>query len=229
MPHWTPAVQQSVYFRDGARGPFPIDNTVVNPTPETVFVTSLPERNKLVASAPDEIDETLGLAPVVSPDSVRRPSVAAQLIPNTSASSRGAAVVMPASVPLPPKAQAPAIDQSPEPTPPVMTSDVSLDQPAKSSRPKSTGPRQLPGAEFGTGTVTSVRIKDGMALIAFNTEGSLPAGSVVRAYHQYALIAKKAVCDLQVVESENGKAVVVAYGSSQLSDLSVGDRAVVLQ
>jgi hypothetical protein len=110
-----------------------------------------------------------------------------------------------------------------------MTSDVSLDQPAKLARPKAATPRQLPGAEFGTGSVTSVRLKDGMAVIEFNTDASLPAGAVIRAYHQYALVAKKAVCDLQVVESENGKAVAIAYGRSQLSDLSVGDRAVVLQ
>jgi hypothetical protein len=110
-----------------------------------------------------------------------------------------------------------------------MTSDVSLDQPAKSTRPKAKTPRQLPGAEFGTGTVTSVRLKDGIALIEFDTDTSLPAGSLLRAYHQYALVGKKAVCDLQVVESENGKAVAVARGKSQLSDLAVGDRAVILQ
>jgi hypothetical protein len=110
-----------------------------------------------------------------------------------------------------------------------MTSDVSLDQPAKPVRPKAAAPRQLPGAEFGTGSVASIRLKDGTALIEFNTDSSLPAGSLLRVYHQYALVAKKAVCDLQVIESENGKAIAVAHGSSQLSDLAVGDRAVVLQ
>ena len=73
------------------------------------------------------------------------------------------------------------------------------------------------------------RLVESMALIEFNTDASLPEGSLLRAYHQYALITKKAVCDLQVIESENGKAVVVAHGKSQLSDLAVGDQGVVLQ
>jgi hypothetical protein len=228
-PHWTPAIQQSVYFHDAARGPFPIDELVINPSPANVVVASLPDRGQVVPSAPGEIDETLGLAPIVSPDSIARPAAKAQLIPSSLPAAGGAAVVLPASARKPSRSKSAEAEPAHQAAPPFMTSDVSVDQPAKSTRPKPATPRQIPGAEFGTGTVTSVRLKDGLAVIEFNTEASLPAGSVLRAYHQYALVAKKAVCDLQVVESENGKAVAIVYGRSQLSDLSIGDRAVVLQ
>jgi hypothetical protein len=228
-PHWTPTVQQSVYFRDTAGGPFPINHVVINPSPESVVVVSLPDRNQVVASKPSAIDETLGLAPIVAPDSVKRPYTSARLIPSAPPSASGAPVVLPASVRRPSASKTTASEPTHQAASPVLTSDVSLDQPAKPALPKAAAPRQLPGAEFGTGSVTSIRLKDGTALIEFNTDSSLPAGSLVRVYHQYALVAKKAVCDLQVIESENGRAVAIAHGRSQLSDVAVGDRAVVLQ
>jgi hypothetical protein len=229
-PHWTPvAVQQTVFIRDTFRGPFPIDDAVVDPSPESIVVVSLPDRDQHVASKPSEIDETLGLAPIVSPDSVRRPLAKAQFIPSSLPAAGGAPVVLPASVQKPSRVKTTATELPHQAAPPVMTSDVSLDQPVKPARPKAAAPRQLPGAEFGTGTVTSIKLKDGLAVIEFNTDSSLPAGSLVRVYHQYALVTKKAVCDLQVIESEDGKAVAIAYGKSQLSDLAVGDRAAVLQ
>jgi hypothetical protein len=228
-PHWTPAaVQQTVFLRESVRGALPINEIVVNPSPENVVVASLPDRNQLVASEPAEIDETLGLAPIVSPDSVKRRSPKAQLIPSAP-STGGTQVVLPASLQKPSRSNAASSEPTYQPAPQVMTSDVSLDQPAKPARPKAVTSRQIPGAEFGAGTVTSVRLKDGLALIEFNTDASLPAGSLLRAYHQYALVSRKAVCDLQVIESENGKAVAVANGKSQISDLAVGDRALVLQ
>jgi hypothetical protein len=228
-PHWTPAVQQSVYFRDAARGPFPIDDVVIHPSPESVVVASLPDRSQVVATEPNEIDETLGLAPIVSPDSVKRPSPFARLISTALPPTGDSPVVRSASGQNPSQTKTTAGEPPHQPAPPVMTSDVSRDQPVKPARSQAATPRKLPGAEFGTGTVMSFKLKDGLALIEFNTDSSLPAGSVLRVYHQYALVAKKAVCDLQVIESEHGQAVAVAYGRSQLSDLSVGDRAVVLQ
>jgi hypothetical protein len=89
--------------------------------------------------------------------------------------------------------------------------------------------RQIPGAQFGTGMVTSLRFKEGLALIEFANDGAVPPGSVVRAYHEYALTGKKSVCDLEVIRGESGLAAAVARPGSALSALSIGDRAIVLQ
>jgi len=77
--------------------------------------------------------------------------------------------------------------------------------------------------------VTSVRLKDGLALLEFANDAAVPPGSLLRAYHEYALTGKTAVCDLEVVRGEGGMAAAMARQGSELTALSVGDRAIVLR
>jgi hypothetical protein len=88
---------------------------------------------------------------------------------------------------------------------------------------------KLPGDEFGVGTISSVRFKDGLAIVEFGGERAVPAGSILRAYHQFALTGNSAVCDLEVVDGQQGQAIAIARRGSQITSLTVGDRAVVLQ
>lgn len=94
---------------------------------------------------------------------------------------------------------------------------------------RSGGERKIPGQEFGVGRVTKIRMKDGLAIIEFSGETSVPAGSIVRAYHEYALTGKSAVCDLEIVDGQVGNAIAVARHGSELGSLTVGDHAIVLQ
>jgi hypothetical protein len=98
-------------------------------------------------------------------------------------------------------------------------------QPIETSKQR----REVPGAKFGTGTIGSVRLRDGVAMIEFDTNESLPAGSIIRAYHEYAFAARKTVGDLQVVRSEGHVAIAVPYNGSELTAFTVGDQAIVLR
>jgi hypothetical protein len=89
--------------------------------------------------------------------------------------------------------------------------------------------RKLPGAEFGTGIVTSVRLREGLAYIEFDANGTVPRGSVVRAYHEFALTTNQAVCDLEVILSEPGMAIAKPKAGSRIGELAVGDHAIVLR
>ncbi len=224
-PHWQPGQESpSVFFPVSASMPMPIDATTAKPSPNSVVVASLPDREPAVLSQPAKIDETLGLAPIVTRASMTRlPSVEG----TSNEHGTGSPIVKPASMRKPQptdSAQNQTIDHAPAP---VLTTKES--KPASRKAVKSTVPHQLPGTQFGTGFVTSVRVKDGTAVIEFENDSVVPTGSVLRAYHEYALTGKRAVCDLQVVESDSGSVVAVANGRSQLTDLTVGDRTVVLQ
>ncbi len=225
-PHWQPGQesQSSVFFPVSASMPMPIDAATAKPSPKCVIVASLPDREPAVLSQPAKIDETLGLAPVVTRASMTRlPSVEG----SSNEQGTGAPIVKPASMRKPQStdsAQNQALEHGPAP---VLTG-IDSKTPSRKAV-KSTVPQQLPGTQFGTGWVTSVRAKDGTAVIEFENGSTVPTGSVLRAYHEYALTGKRAVCDLQVVESDSGAVVVVANGRSQLTDLTVGDRTVVLQ
>jgi len=103
---------------------------------------------------------------------------------------------------------------------------------AESKRPRVKIPfsqRVIPGAQFGTGMVKSVRLKEGVAYLEFSNDTPVPAGSVIRAYHEYAISGKTPICDLEVLRDEGGLAVVIARPGSELTNLAVGDRALVLR
>jgi hypothetical protein len=87
----------------------------------------------------------------------------------------------------------------------------------------------LPGAQFGTGSVLSVRPKDNLVVLQFAPGSAVPAGSLVRVYHEFALAGKKAVCDLEVVRGENGIAAAVPREGSTLAQVNAGDEAIVLR
>jgi hypothetical protein len=87
----------------------------------------------------------------------------------------------------------------------------------------------LPGSQFGTGSVLSVRPKDQLVVLQFAPGSAVPAGSLVRVYHEYALAGKKAVCDLEVVRGENGIAAAVPREGNTLAQISAGDEAIVLR
>ena len=87
----------------------------------------------------------------------------------------------------------------------------------------------LPGTQFGTGSVLSIRPKDQLVVLQFAPGSTVPAGSLVRVYHEYALVGKKAVCDLEVVRGQDGIAAAVPREGSSLSQISVGDEAIVLR
>ena len=235
-PHWKPAdEQQSVFFRASATGPLPIEDPDVKPTPNNVVVTSLPPRKGVVAQ-PARLDATLGLAPIVTRASLTRlPPVEHQQqsvgaashnmpvppLPSTSA------VISPVSMTRPRSAN---VDSAGDNAPAsVLINHENLLPAAPLPAKNKTSMRQLPGSQFGTGVISSVRMKDGMAVVEFDTQAAVPPGSIIRAYHYYALTGKKPVCDLQVVDSAEGRAIAVVNGKSQLTNLAVGDQAVVLQ
>ena len=89
--------------------------------------------------------------------------------------------------------------------------------------------RELPGEKFGTGSIGSVRLREGVAMIEFDTADSVPAGSIIRAYHEYAFAARKNVGDLQVIRTEGRVAIAVPYNGSELTAFTVGDQAIVLR
>jgi hypothetical protein len=89
--------------------------------------------------------------------------------------------------------------------------------------------RKIPGQEFGVGMVRSVRFKEGFAVLEFENAAIVPPGSVIRAYHEFALSGKSPVCDLEVVDGGDGRTLAIARSGSDLTALNVGDRAIVLQ
>jgi len=127
--------------------------------------------------------------------------------------------------------------RSPQPAAPqndsaVQKASTSEPQSAESKRPREKIPfsqRIIPGAEFGIGMVKSVRLKEGVAYLEFSNDAPVPAGSVIRAYHEYAISGKTPICDLEVVRVEGGLAVAIARPGSELINLAVGDRALVLR
>jgi hypothetical protein len=106
---------------------------------------------------------------------------------------------------------------------------ISRTAPASQPLEMSKKPRELPGAKFGTGTIGSVRLRDGVAMIEFDTNDSVPVGSIIRAYHEYAFSARKTVGDLQVIRNDGHVAIAVPYNGSDLTAFTVGDQAIVLR
>jgi hypothetical protein len=89
--------------------------------------------------------------------------------------------------------------------------------------------RTIPGAQFGTGVVKSVRLKEGVAYLEFSSNAAVPPGSVIRAYHEYAITGKTPICDLEVIRDDGGVAAAIARPGSELMNLAIGDRAIVLR
>ena len=117
---------------------------------------------------------------------------------------------------------------------PGTAAEVRTTEPAPHPAPsRSASPRHplppLPGAQFGTGSVLSIRPKDQLVVLQFAPGTAVPTGSLVRVYHEYALVGKKAVCDLEVVRGQDGIAAAVPREGSSLSQISVGDEAIVLR
>lgn len=236
-PHWkTSDEPQSVFFPAGASGPLPIEDPSVKPTPDNVVVTSLPVR-KGVTAQPAKLDATMGLAPIVTRASMTRLPPVENFNQHQPTSSQGipapplpssAAVISPVSMSRPRSAHVEPAGSTKDQSPAAVRTSGESSQPDAKKQTKSM-PRQLPGSQFGTGVVSSVRMKEGTAIVEFETAESVPNGSILRAYHFYALTGKRPVCDLLVIDSGEGHAVAVVNGKSQLTDLSVGDHAVVLQ
>jgi hypothetical protein len=133
---------------------------------------------------------------------------------------------------LPPTEEAPVLAPPSESTTrreAAPVSFISRAAPAAQPLEASKQRREIPGAKFGTGTIGSVRLRDGVVMIEFDTNESLPAGSIIRAYHEYAFAARKTVGDLQVVRSEGHVAIAVPYNGSELTAFTVGDQAIVLR
>lgn len=234
-PHWKPSDEPSVFVRSAAGGALPSEDPTVRPTPENVVVTSLPQRKGVVAHTA-KFDATMGLAPIVSRASMTRlppvdvsqqhaassPAVPAPPLPTA------APVVSPVSMSRPQSILVEPAGSTRDSGPAPVLTNRDPAQPAAKKQTRAM-PRQLPGSQFGSGTISSVRIKEGTAIVSFETAQSVPAGSIIRAYHYYALTGKKPACDLIVVEGGEGQVTAIPNGSSRLTDLSVGDQAVVLQ
>jgi hypothetical protein len=209
-PHWTAdKSRHSVHFVPPARGPFPLDAAVdVEVAPAGAIV-------RIGASSSAVTNASLTRLPPVD----------------------GPAVDSIPSPPLPPvSTQAIPVSTRRSKMPSVLKGNAIAPEAATATEPAKRKPaipaaaqRTIPGAQFGTGMVTSVRLKDGLAMLEFANDGAVPPGSVVRAYHEYALTGKTAVCDLEVVRGEGGLAAAVARSGSELTALSIGDRVVVLR
>jgi hypothetical protein len=205
-PHWSPlAHEPSVFFRSPAGEPQPLD--------------------ELSAEA---------FAPAVALDESQPP--AENFAPIVTR--------LPPVEDLPAQHQLVNAELAPPPLPDrgLQATPVSVRRPARQSenaapqKPAATkkaaraaAQRKLPGQEFGVGTVTSVRFKEGLAILEFENSALVPAGSIIRAYHEFALTGKSPVCDLEVVDGGDGRTVAVARSGHELTTLNVGDRAIVLQ
>jgi hypothetical protein len=218
-PHWTPGkVERSVYFAPPACGPLPLmDHSIPNSVAiaEPVRVNGQIEVSPLVTNA-----SLTRLPPVDGPitEPIPGPPLPPVATPAIPVSTRKPQPRLNGDI------SAPSV-LNPSPTSPAR----STDQPKRSKAAVPSAQRQIPGAQFGTGMVTSVRIKEGVALLEFANEAAVPPGSVLRAYHEFALTGKTAVCDLEVVRGEGGVAAAVPRSGSELTALSIGDRAIVLR
>jgi hypothetical protein len=219
-PHWMlPAVERSVYFVPPVRGPLPI----LDPPVPTSFAFEEPVR----------VNGNVGVSPLVQQASLTRlPPVDAPNAENVPAPP-----LPPIATPAIPvsthRAQTPAKNSGVD-LPSVLSSPATPStKPADDTkRSKPTVPmaqRQIPGARYGTGMVTSIHLKEGVALLEFANEAAVPPGSVLRAYHEYALTGNTAICDLEVVRGEGGLAAAVPRSGNKLTALSIGDRVLVLQ
>lgn len=149
--------------------------------------------------------ETEHLAPIVPASAMRR---------------------LPAPSDVPPTAP-PASDNSSNTKAKFASQRLPAPLPVSKQRPAQ--PRELPGDKYGAGTIGSVRAGDGVVLIEFESASSVPAGSIIRAYHERASAERKAVGDLEVVHSQGNVAVAVPHNGSQVAAFAIGDRAVVLR
>ena len=204
-PHWSLVThEQLVFFR--------------SPASESVPLQHLPFDHLTAPDSQQQLQPTENFAPIVT----RLPPV------NESVAEHS---------------PVPALALSPMPDRGVPASPVSVRRPAKNGPQQPASPQpaaikkatraakelKLPGQEFGVGTVTSVRFKEGLAVLEFENSAIIPPGAVIRAYHEFALSGRSPVCDLEVVDGADGRTVVVARSGSQLTALNVGDQAVVLQ
>lgn len=152
------------------------------------------------------------------------------LTPSRSASEPPAASAPPPALRPSPSSPAAAAPTQSRAAAPVSTT---VEPAISSAAPPPAPPRRplppLPGAQYGMGSVLSIRPKDNLVVLQFAPGASVPAGSLVRVYHEYALAGKKAVCDLEVVRGQDGIAAAVPREGSSLSQISAGDEAIVLR
>lgn len=146
-------------------------------------------------------------------------------------------VVQPASATVPPLqkvVEAPApkailVSQStPQPVR-VPQTIVKLARPIGVAQPLSADRQPQPGEKFGAGTVASIRLNDGVAILEFAAAEMVPGGAIVRTYHDHTAGDTRAVCDLKVVSTAGGVAVAVPHNGGELSALAIGDQAIVLR
>jgi len=215
-PHWNPTNVR----------PSPA-NRLENP--KAVAVTRIDHVASIVPQQRASADAGMKVSPIIrSATLTRLPPIdgqAIEAIPSPPLPAVGTPA-MPVSTRRLPQ---PAASQT---DPAVQKASISEPHGVELKRPRAKVPfsqRIIPGAEFGTGMVKSVRLKEGVAYLEFSTDAPVPAGSVIRAYHEYAISGKTPICDLEVVRQEGGIAVAVPRSGSELINLAVGDRALVLR
>lgn len=198
------------------------------PTPHThpLPTPPLPPAPAATASAPSAAAVPVSAARAQMSFLKRSDGLAPATVPPATAPASSAPTALRSAMPVAATAALPADAGG-------MTAS-STTQPAaatRASRPQT--PRRplppLPGAQYGTGSVLSVRAKDNLVVLQFAPGSAVPAGSLVRVYHEYALAGKKAVCDLEVVRGENGIAAAVPREGNALAQVSAGDEAIVLR
>jgi hypothetical protein len=91
-------------------------------------------------------------------------------------------------------------------------------------------PRPQPTFEqYGPAVAASVDLRNNQATISFPNGDTVPVGSILRGYHNYAFSGKQAVGDFIVIQSTAGFAIVRAHGTTKLNKLITGDDLIVLQ
>jgi hypothetical protein len=103
-------------------------------------------------------------------------------------------------------------------------------QPAAAAQETAQPARPRPTFEnFGPAKTMSVDRQNNEATVGFPGGETPPVGSILRAYHHYALTGRQAVGDFVVIQSDAGVAIVRPRGQTRLVKLMSGDEMVVLQ
>jgi len=206
-PHWTVGSKAPTVFIskpiEPAKPIVPGAKTESPKPPSESRQASVPA----VLSAPPATKPAENLAPIISAAEMRR-------LPPTD------------DAPLP---QPTAARHEATPAAMFVAEPAPAAKPIDPARQRAGQRRELPGEKFGAGTVASVRLRDGVAMVEFDTADSVPPGSIIRAYHAYAFAARKTVGDLEVIRSEGNVAVAVPHNGTELTALTVGDQAIVLR
>lgn len=168
-------------------------------------------------------DETGAAAPTPAQKSSRRTAALYGGMPNVMQASTSNERVGSASLAV--VSEHVASEQVATQPAPQYVEHTAPQQPAAQQAPRS----QPTFDQYGPALAASVDLRNNQATINFPNGETVPTGSILRAYHNYAFTGKQPVGDFIVIQSTAGFAVVRPHGNTRLGKLVAGDDLVVLQ